>query len=155
MHKYQARLGLNFTSPWTREGKQVYCPKAQDGSECEQSLVPCGFQKVNDQSGFAWVYTQQTLTQALEENKLFDDLNPRDVLLVQWQLIDQGDLPEFQNIPGLLQFIPEIQNFIFYQLEQRPMVLIKNKGLSFKIAVLPDFWLKNSLICPCWVWDRW
>lgn len=32
-----------------------------------------------------------------------------------------------QNIPGLFQFTPEIQRFIFYQVEQRSTVLIKQR----------------------------
>lgn len=41
--------------------------------------------------------------------------------------MDQVIYLNSKNIPGLLHFITEIQRFTFYQLEQRPKVLIKRR----------------------------
>lgn len=82
----------------------------------------------------------------LKDNKLLDDLSPG----VQWQISSadrSGYLPEFcitpmQNISGLLQFIPEIQRFILYQVEQRSTVLIKRRIVLQNSSIT---WLLNKV----------
>lgn len=91
--------------------------------ECEQSLKPVWFH-FQHQSGLVRVYTAN-LHRPLE-NALFDDLIQR-CSPSSLRTDESGNLPEFQNIPGLLHFITEIQRFTFYQLEQRPKVLLKQR----------------------------
>lgn len=117
IHKYHILSNFNLLTnrcaiPW---------PKM---IECEQSLKPVWFH-FQHQSGLVRVYTAN-LTQALREHTIWW-LESMRCSPSSLRTDESGNLPEFQNIPGLLHFTTEIQRFTSYQLEQRPKVLIKQR----------------------------
>lgn len=155
--RLQAHQGRQAGERW---GMHYPNDPHQGSTECKRSLVP-GTEEEDAAwcevcrkkwpflapGWLAWVCTAVPHAGPYREDKLRDDLDP-------WDILQATGLKESRWSAWIPErFQPSWSSY------QKPRDLLsinwkkdlksQIKGLSFKIAILPDIWLMNSFTWPC------